>query len=69
MIESPLLQKWFGEKMQKGILAILKARFGSVPRDVRRLLQEILDEERLTDLNVLAAQCPDMEVFRQALLS
>jgi hypothetical protein len=69
MIESPLLQKWFGEKMQKAIQEVLKARFGSVPRDVTRLLRAILDEEKLTALTVLAAQCPDMETFRQALLS
>ncbi|HEY7424689.1 MAG TPA: hypothetical protein VH682_10715 [Gemmataceae bacterium] len=69
MIESPLLKKWLGERMQKAILALLKARFGSVPRDVRRLLGEVLDEDKLTSLNVLAAQCPDMEAFRQTLLS
>lgn len=69
MIESPLLEKWFGEKMQKALLALLKARFGSVPRDVRRLLREVLDEEKLIALNVLAGQCPDLEAFREALLS
>jgi hypothetical protein len=69
MFESPLLQQWFGEKMHKAIHKLLKARFGSVPRDVSRLLHEILDEDRLIDLNVLAAQCPDMETFRNALLS
>lgn len=69
MFESRLLQKWFAERMHKAILALLKARFGSVPRDVTRLLREILDEERLNTLNVLAAQCPDMQAFREALLS
>jgi hypothetical protein len=69
MFESQLLQKWFGEKMHKAIEKVLKARFGSVPRDVKRLLHEILDEERLTNLTVLAAQCPDMAAFREALLS
>ncbi len=69
MFESPLLQKWFAEKMHKAIEKVLKARFGSVPRDVTRLLREILDEERLTALNVLAAQCPDLEAFREALLA
>lgn len=69
MIESPLLQKWLAERMHKGILAILKARFGSVPRDVSRLLREVLDENKLTDLNVLAAQCPDLKTFRETLLA
>lgn len=69
MIESPLLQKWLAERMHKAINEVLKARFGSVPPDVTRLLSQILDEERLTALTVLAAQCPDMETFREALLS
>jgi hypothetical protein len=69
MIESPLLQKMRAETLQKAILALLKARFGSVPRDVRRLLDEVLDEDKLISLNVLAAQCPDIETFREALLS
>lgn len=69
MFESRLLQKWFAERMHNAIREVLKARFGSVPRDVMRLLREILDEERLTNLNVLAAQCPDMEAFREELLA
>ncbi len=68
MFESPLLQKMIAERLHKAIQKVLKARFGSVPRDVARLLGEILDEERLTTLNVLAAQCPDLEAFREALL-
>ncbi len=69
MFESPLLQKMIAERFHKGILAVLKARFGSMPRDVPRLLREILDEERLNTLNVLAAQCPNLDAFREALLS
>jgi hypothetical protein len=69
MIESPLLQKMRAETLHKGILAILKARFGSVPRNVAKHLRDILDEEKLTAVIVLAAQCPDLEAFREALLS
>jgi hypothetical protein len=69
MFESPLLQKLFAEKMHKAIQSILKARFDSVPRDVTRLLREILDEDRLTALNVFAAQCPNLKAFREELLS
>jgi hypothetical protein len=69
MFESQLLRKWFAERFHKAIEKILKARFGSVPRDVPRLLREVLDEDRLTDLTVLAAQCPNLEAFRDALLS
>jgi hypothetical protein len=69
MFESPVLQKWRAETLHKAILAVLKARFGAVPRDVTRLLRQILDDERLTTLTVLAAQCPDIQAFRNALLS
>jgi hypothetical protein len=69
MIESPLLKRMIAETLHKGILALLKARFGTVPREVTRLLQEVLDEERLTKLIVLAGQCPDLQAFREALLS
>ena len=69
MIESPLLQKWLAEKLHEAIREALKARFDSVPRDVTRLLREILDERKLTRLNGIAAKCPDMEAFREALLS
>lgn len=69
MFESPLLMKLIADRFHKTIGRVLKARFGSVPRDVTRLLGEILDEERLSNLNVLAAQCPDMEAFREGLLA
>lgn len=69
MFESPMLTKMIAQRFHKVIGRVLKARFGSVPRDVTRLLGEILDEEKLSDLNVLAAQCPDLQTFREALLS
>jgi hypothetical protein len=69
MFESPLLQKMIADRIHKITLALLKARFGTVPRDVTRLLREILDEEKLTNLTVLAGQCPDLQAFREALLS
>lgn len=69
MFESPLLTKMIAERFHKAIEKVLKARFGSVPRDVTRLLREVLDEEKLITLNVLAAQCPDLEAFREALLA
>ena len=69
MIESPLLQKMRAETRQDDVLAILKKRFTTVPREVTRLLRAVIDEERLQQLVVLAAVCPDMEAFRQALLA
>ena len=69
MFESPLLTRMIAQRFHKTIGRVLKARFGSVPRDVTRLLGKILDEEKLTDLNVVAALCPDLQEFREALLS
>jgi hypothetical protein len=69
MIESPLLQKMIAEKLHVAIHEALKARFGAVPRDVTRLLREILNERKLTKLNGVAAKCADLEAFREALLS
>ena len=69
MFESPMLVKMMAETIHKITLALLKARFGTVPRDVTRHLRAILDEEKLTNLTVLAGQCPDLAAFREALLS
>jgi hypothetical protein len=69
MIESPLLQKIMAERSQDLIIEALKARFDTVPREVTRPLREVLDEKKLKKLIALAVKCPDMEVFREALLS
>jgi hypothetical protein len=69
MIESPMLQKMISEARHRDILAVLKARFGTVPRDVARHLGAVLDEDKLNKLVVLAAQCPELQVFREALLA
>ncbi len=50
-------------------LGVLKDRFGTVPRDVTRLLRAVIEEKKLRKLNVLAAKCPDLEAFRAALLA
>jgi hypothetical protein len=69
MIESPLLQKMFAKCRQQSILAVLTARLGTLPPDLTKHLQDILDGEKLTALLVLAAQCPDFQAFCEALLS
>jgi hypothetical protein len=69
MIESPLIKELQADACHDMILELLKARFGPVPRDVRKLLRAVLDEKKLKKLNVSAARCPDMEAFRKALLS
>lgn len=67
MIESPVVQRWRADVSHKLILALLKARFRTVPRDVSKQLRAIVDEQKLTALNVLAGQCPDLDTFRAAL--
>ncbi len=69
MAEFPLIQELRAEAVHEAILELLKARFGSVPRGVSRLLRAILKEKRLMKLNVVAASCPDMAAFREALLT
>jgi hypothetical protein len=69
MIESPLLQKMLAERIHDLILDALKDRFNTVPRDVTRHLRDILDEKKLRELNRFANKCPDMQAFREALLS
>jgi hypothetical protein len=69
MIESPLLQTMIAESLHRVILAILKDRFESVPREIAKLLRAVLDEKKLSNLNVLASKCPDLQTFREALLS
>ncbi len=69
MIESPLIQKVIAESIHQDILALLKDRFDTVPRNVTNPLREILDEKKLRQFILLAAKCPDLEAFREALLS
>jgi hypothetical protein len=69
MIESPLLQRMMAERAHDLIMDLLKDRFGTVPRDVTRQLRAILDEKKLRQFNRLAAKCPDLDAFREALLS
>jgi hypothetical protein len=69
MIAPPLLQKILAQNHHKFLKTVLKARFGSVPADVARLLGDILDERKLTKLTRLAAKCSTMDKFRDALLA
>jgi hypothetical protein len=69
MFESPVLVKMRAETLHAAILVILKGRFKAVPRDVASHLRKILDEKKLQKLNLLAATCPDLAAFSDALLS
>ncbi len=68
MIESPLLQRMIARALHGAIREVLKARFGTAPRDVSRRLSKILDERKLHKLNLIAVKCPSLEKFREALL-
>ncbi len=68
MLESPLLQDLQARIPQKAILELLKKRFGTVPREVRRLLGETKGEDRLVALILAAAECDSMDAFKDQLL-
>jgi hypothetical protein len=68
VIESPMLQRMVAKSLHVAIQEALKARFGSVPRDVTRLLGDILDERKLHKLNGVAAKCMNLDAFRETLL-
>jgi hypothetical protein len=71
MIESPvldevkeiLLKRGRVAESQRSSVAVLKARFGSVPEEVQTKLTGITDLTRLEALVPLAATCPDVAAF------
>ena len=67
MIESPVVKRWQAEAVHKIILAILKKRFKTVPRDVTKHLQQVQDEAKLTRLAVAAGECSSVDAFRETL--
>jgi hypothetical protein len=73
MIESPLIQEIIAEAKakakakQESILTILPARFGPIPAEVSTAVQAVYDLQKLTDLVIFLAQCPDLEAFRAKL--
>ncbi len=69
MFESPVLQQFVAKRFHEAILDLLKDRFDTVPRSVTKPLREVIDEKKLRKLIVLAAKCPDLEAFREALLA
>jgi hypothetical protein len=69
MIESPIWQKWRAQIEQKMILDLLKHRFRSTPREVTRPLRKVTDEKKLRELIHLAADCADLDAFREGVLA
>jgi hypothetical protein len=68
MIESPLVQEWQALAWREATLTVLKQRFGTVARDVRRLLTEATGIKRLKKLHESAISCKTIADFRDELL-
>jgi|SRR5262245_9261711 len=67
--DSVIVKELFAERMHRAIRRVLIRRFGSVPEDIQAKLENVLDDERLDELNELAATCPDIDSFRPKLSS
>lgn len=67
MIESPVLMEVLAERVHRLVLGLLEKRLGTVPSDIAAAVRTIRDEDRLDQLNYLAAECNDLEAFRQQL--
>jgi hypothetical protein len=76
MLEIPFLDEIVMEKTretaretaQQNIVTFLSARFGDVPPDVIEGIESIDDQTELRDLVRLAASCPDLATFREAVV-
>jgi hypothetical protein len=72
MLEVPFLDEIVMEKTretaQQNIVSFLEARFGDVPGDVVEGIESIDDHAQLKGLVRLAASCPDLAAFRDAVV-
>ncbi|TVS15976.1 MAG: hypothetical protein EA424_14975 [Planctomycetaceae bacterium] len=72
MLEIPFLDEIVMEKTretaQQDIITFLEARFGDVPCDVAEGIESIDDHAQLKGLVRLAASCPDLAAFRDAVV-
>ena len=69
MIESPVLEDYVNERicaaLREAILTTLEVRFGDSVRELAIEMGPIEEKQRLDELVKLAAECPDLEVFRE----
>jgi hypothetical protein len=67
MIESPVLMRFVAEReaqfAHRLIRSVLVRRFTTVPPEVIAALEGVMDLQRLEELNIWAAQCPDLASF------
>ncbi len=76
MLEIPLLDEIVMERTretaretaQQDIITVLEARFDVVPGDLVEGIESIDDHAQLRGLVRLAASCPDLAAFRDAVL-
>jgi hypothetical protein len=76
MLEIPFLDEIVMEKTretarktaQQDIVTFLEARFGDVPGDVVEGIESLDDQTQLRGLVRLAASCPDLAAFRDAVV-
>jgi hypothetical protein len=69
MIESPVLQEFVADAQRKSIILVLIERLGPAANAIGPALSAITDSEKLDDLTRLSAKCPDLETFRQEVLT
>jgi hypothetical protein len=67
MLESPLIQELWAERTQQLLMRIIEARFGPLPPEVVTAVQAITANDRLEELAIQAARCPDLAAFREQL--
>jgi hypothetical protein len=71
MLESPVLQELLAEleveSCHKHLLRVLRAQFGAVPEELDAAVKVIQQTHRLEGLLDWAAQCPDLNAFRDRL--
>jgi hypothetical protein len=69
MTESPLIREIEAQATQRSLLRFLAGRFGTVPAELTAHLRKIRSQKKLEDLVEYAGQCPDLDAFREKLLS
>lgn len=71
MIESPILKELMDEReartMQRVVLRFLKARFETVPTDIKNAIEMTSNRDKLDALVDWAGLCSDIDAFRQKL--
>jgi hypothetical protein len=63
ILDSPLVQEILADKDREIILALLEARFGSVPNHLASRLRTVTNPKETEKLIVPAAICTDLEKF------